>query len=51
MNNYKVNKRINNNLIDMKKIAYKIEQIKDKIKKKEEDKKIKTLMKQIKNIK
>ena len=50
MNNYKVNKRINNNLIDMKKIAYKIEQIKDKIKKKEEDKKIKNLMKQIKSI-
>ena len=50
MNNYKVNKRINNNLIDMKKIAYKIEQIRDKIKKKEEDKRIKNLMKQIKSI-
>lgn len=50
MNNYKINRRINNNLIDMKKIAYKIEQIRDKIKKKEEDKRIKNLMKQIKSI-
>ena len=30
--------------------AYKIEQIRDKIKKKEEDKRIKNLMKQIKSI-